>query len=302
MSFTTSFSNNSNASRVMAVGDEETLHKSGFLENSPSSATIMQVPASPIAAGAKLGMHANSPTTQTSSPSSRLVSFGPDLEAPGSPSMTAMAKMIEGPAAGSRILRASMSNRSYHDLTGYGGSNSSILLQSPRPSSPPPQSRSRSRISQSGSMANLMNLVRSKSRSRASRADGLSSETPAESSTGGGWFGKAYSFIRPWGDEDEDTGDGNSEGGASEERKRAFVETQQVCVFFSVTNRKCKIYLALQSVLVTLKKVLGCAGEVALESLLVWATHPDSPCRTCNYTHLHLEGGTTGFSECSLAV
>ena len=75
------------------------------------------------------------------------------------------------------------------------------------------------------------------------------------------------------------------------------------CVFFfSVTNWKCKIYLALQSVLVTLKKVLGCAGEVALESLLVWATHPDSPCRTCNYTHLHLEGGTTGFSECSLAV
>jgi len=99
--------------------------------------------------------------------------------------MTAMAKVIEGPAAGSRILRASTSSRSYHDLTGYGGSNSSILLQSPRPSSLPPQCRSRSRISQSGFMANLMNLVRSKSRSQASRADGLGSETPAESSTGG---------------------------------------------------------------------------------------------------------------------
>ena len=235
MSLTTSFSDNLNAARVMSVDNDERLHKSEFLENSPSSATIMQVPASPIAAGAKLGVHSNPPTTPTSPPLSRLVSFGPDLESPGSPSMMAMARMIDGPAAGSKILRASMSSRSHHDLTGYGGSNSSILLQSPRPSSPPPQSRSRSRMSQSGSMANLMNLVRSKSRSRASRADGLDSETAAESSTGGGWFGKAYSFIRPWGDEGEDTGDGNSEGGASEERKRAFAETQRVC-YFSVTK------------------------------------------------------------------
>jgi len=120
-------------------------------------------------------------------------------------------------------------------------------------------------------MENVMNLVRSKSRSRASRADGLGSETPAESSTGGGWFGKAYSFIRPWGDEDEDTGDANSEGGASEERKRAFVETQQVCFFFGY-KLEMQIYLALQSVLVSVKKVLGCAGEVALESLLVSET------------------------------
>jgi len=70
----------------------------------------------------------------------------------------------------------------FNDLTGYGGSNSSILLQS---SSPPPQCRSRSRISQSGFMANIVDLVRSKSRSRASRANGLGSETPAQSSTGG---------------------------------------------------------------------------------------------------------------------
>lgn len=87
-------------------------------------------------------------------------------------------------------------------------------------------------MSQSGSMANLMNLVRSKSRSRVSHDGGVLLSMSMESSmVGGGWFGKARSsFMKPWHGGDG----GGSEGenaSASEEGNKAFGETKQARSF-----------------------------------------------------------------------
>lgn len=94
-------------------------------------------------------------------------------------------------------------------------------------------------MSQSGSMANLMNLVRSKSRSRASHDGGGSVllSMGMEGLTVGGWFGKARSnFMRPW-----HGGDGGSPEGedasASEEGKKAFGETKQARLFDLIRKR-----------------------------------------------------------------
>jgi hypothetical protein len=83
---------------------------------------------------------------------------------------------------------------------------------------------------------NLMNLVRSKSRSRASRGDGggsamMSMSMSVDGSTaGGGWFGKACSsFMKPWYGSDEADSEGGN-GSESEEGKKAFGETKQVCL------------------------------------------------------------------------
>jgi hypothetical protein len=94
-------------------------------------------------------------------------------------------------------------------------------------------------------MANLMNLVRSKS--RASRGDGLgvsvSASMSVEASTAGGWFGKARSsFMRPWYGGDDGDSDGDS-GSASEEGKKAFGETKQVCLYSISQSTDYSLYL-----------------------------------------------------------
>lgn len=191
------------------------------IENSPSSATITQ------AGGVMHSM------TSRSSTVSRLVSFSPEptLEAGTSPGQ------------GSRIIRASSPSASIssstihqHDGLAGGSPGGSGFAGRASPVAPHSRNRSLSRISQSGSMANLMNLITSKSRSRASRGDidspnmGMNVEGPT---MGGGWFGKACSsFIRPWYGGDGLDGEGEGEdGSASEERRKAFGETKQVCLF-----------------------------------------------------------------------
>jgi len=190
---------------------------SANIENSPSSMTITQA-----SGGIMIS------TTPRSSTASRLVSFSPEppLEAGTSPGQ------------GSRVIRpsspsASISSSTIHQHDGLAGGSPSGSVFAGRTSPVAPHSRNRSlsRISQSGSMANLMNLITSKSRSRASRGDGggidtLSMGMSVEgSAAGGGWFGKACSsFIRPWYGADAE------DGSASDERRKAFGETKQVCL------------------------------------------------------------------------
>jgi len=163
-----------------------------------------------------------------------------------------------------------MSNRSYHDLTGYGGSNSSILLQSPRSSSS---------AAAGAGYPNLGPWQTSWTWLGPNPDHGLLEQTV--------WVRRRQRSPQ-------------LVGRASEERKRVFVETQQVCFFFRLQTGNPRFTSRYSRFLLPLKKFLV---AVALESLLVWGPYCNtSPCRTCNYTHLHLEGGTTDFSECSLAV
>jgi hypothetical protein len=200
------------------------------IEYFPSSATITQ------------GSPSFTQTTPRSPTVSRLVSFSTELLGspfePGTP----------GQGQGSRIFRASsptasISSSMIHQQDAGLASGSGFAGRA----SPSPQSRSRSlsRISQSGSMANLMNLITSKSRSRASRGDGGGIDSPSMSvegfTTGGGWFGKACSsFIRPWYGGDGAEGEAE-DGSASEEGKKAFGETKQVC-WLAVQNKTRRTY------------------------------------------------------------
>lgn len=244
-----------------------TKSKTEGLEGSSSSATLTAsgfYPSQSPSAPPQVSPH-SSPQR-----ASRLVSFSPDLS-----SISPMPLAVKGATSSSVV----------HSTFALSGNGSAASIQEsvfgyhsrtlPSPSSPTPQTptqsrgRSRSRISQSGSMVNLMNLVRSRSMSRsrtegATRAvfgdrhgavDGQSRITAQASGmetslsvSMSGWFGKACSFIRPWGDGSGHGGDAGSGGGSSdwivtdseetvpptEEGKRAFVETREVKIPFLV--------------------------------------------------------------------
>ncbi|KAF9481618.1 hypothetical protein BDN70DRAFT_876101 [Pholiota conissans] len=133
-----------------------------------------------------------------------------------------------------------------------GPSRARVQLDSPvvnRASSPPPTSHSRSRIatsrmSNSGSFSSLLMSVRSRSKSKSTASV---SERKPELETSMSWFGKAYDFMRPW----DDDGGGEDEDGISvpEEQKQAFAETKG-------------------AVLETLKRMVQCTGDIALDVLV----------------------------------
>ncbi|KAF9562878.1 hypothetical protein CPC08DRAFT_633569 [Agrocybe pediades] len=95
-------------------------------------------------------------------------------------------------------------------------------------------------MSHSGSIASLLLSVRSRSRSKTTASDldplALKEETPYTS-----WFGKACDFIRPWEDNDEEE--------IPEEQKLAFTRTSE-------------------AVGITLKRLAGQAGNIAVEALV----------------------------------
>ncbi|KAF9529086.1 hypothetical protein CPB83DRAFT_812894 [Crepidotus variabilis] len=188
-----------------------------LLQNSPSNTTVRQLAPSPSIASC----------SPLSTSTSRFVTFS------------------EAPVNGGNFRKRTSTAVSDVNTSFVGGQVSART--SPVP---PGQTRSRSRISQSGSMANIMNLVKSRSKSRVGRVEGL--DTPSlEDGPETGWFGKACNFVKTLGDSDsEDDAEGDPvKDAASEERQRKFVETREM-------------------VLMTLKKVVGCVGEIALDSLI----------------------------------
>ncbi|PPQ82740.1 hypothetical protein CVT25_009294 [Psilocybe cyanescens] len=111
------------------------------------------------------------------------------------------------------------------------------------PSSPTMRSRlSPIRMTQSGSFASLLMSVRSRSRSKAGDIHRLSSASDVQTvEPPTSWFGKACNLIRPWEDnEDEDI---------PEEQKQAYIQTRE-------------------AVNATMKRMVGYAGEIALEVLV----------------------------------
>jgi len=218
------------------------------LENSPSSATVTcsdfyqsQTPPPPC------------------SPSrvSRLVSFSAEPSFPMSPQISSSYNNNSSSSTVFDFVPAAAAG------TAKGSSPPPSPSQTPTTTRSRSRNRSRSRISHSGSMVNLMNLVRSTSSMSRSRTEGAASrsvlglgdvgtegqsrmspsvgmEVSMSMSMSMGWFGKACSFIRPWGDGSGHAGDTTGGGEwtvsdsseentpASEERKQAFEETHKV--------------------------------------------------------------------------
>ena len=196
-----------------------------FLENemekSPSCVTV-KLASSPSSLGSAFSSFKPMPSSPLAASSSRLVSFAPDTA---------------GDVVSPHRVRVQTDPTV---LVHYSAGDKTNAPASP--AQPQTQARRRlstSRMTQSPSMASMMSMMLTRSRSKSmvnpNKAEGLlasqamkllpSAGLPAQKT---GWFGKACELMRPWGDSE------NTDDAIPEEQKQAFAETSAVCPTRSV--------------------------------------------------------------------